>query len=63
MKHVNSTIKAKMKLHNMTYWQLADLLGVAESTLYRWFRHELPEDEKQRILEVIRKAGEAVVSN
>lgn len=63
MKHVNSTIKAEMKLHNMTYWQLADLLGVAESTLYRWFRHELPEEEKQRILAVIRKEGETVVSD
>ena len=55
MKETNREIKAAMKRHKMTYWQLADLLKVCESTVYRWFRHELSEDRKQYILALIEK--------
>lgn len=34
-------------------WELAEALGVADATLSRKLRRELPDDEKQRILEVI----------
>ena len=34
-------------------WELAEALGVADATLSRKLRHELPEDEKQKILEII----------
>ena len=47
----------------MFNYELADLLGVSEFTLSRKLRKELPEEEKQRILAVIRKEGEALVSD
>ena len=34
-------------------WELAEALGVADATLSRKLRRELPDDEKQRILEII----------
>ena len=34
-------------------WELAEALGVADATLSRKLRRELPEDEKQKILEII----------
>lgn len=34
-------------------WELAEALGVADATLSRKLRRELPNDEKQRVLEII----------
>ena len=59
----NVEIRNELRKRRMFNYELAELLGVSEFTLSRKLRKELPEDEKQRILEVIRKAGEAVVSN
>ena len=38
----------------MKQYELADLLGISEWTLSRKLRTELPDDEKQRILDIIR---------
>lgn len=34
-------------------WQIADKLGIVDSTLSRKLRHELKEEEKQKILAII----------
>lgn len=34
-------------------WELAEALGIADTSLSRKLRRELPDDEKQRILEII----------
>lgn len=34
-------------------WELAEHLGMTEFTFCRKLRHELPEDEKARIMEAI----------
>lgn len=59
----NIEIRNELKKRRMFNYELADLLGVSEFTLSRKLRKELPEEEKQRILAVIRKEGEAVVSD
>lgn len=49
----NNDIRAALFEARMTQGDLADLLGVSESTLYRMFRKELPEKEQKRIVWII----------
>lgn len=59
----NKEVREEMRKAGITQWRLGELLGVSENTVNRKLRKELPEEEKQRILAVIRKEGEAVVSD
>lgn len=49
----NLDIREALKNANMRHWVLADELGIDESTLTRWLRHELPTDKKERIMKII----------
>lgn len=53
----NEEIRKAMKTKGLKQWQLAELLGISEQTMYRKLRTELPEDEKQKILGVINSCG------
>ena len=35
-------------------WQVADALGIADAQLSRKLRKELPDEEKQKIFEIVR---------
>ena len=50
----NEEIRKAMKQAGLSQWQLGDLLGCSENTVQRKLRKEIPEDEKQKILKVIR---------
>ena len=49
----NKEIRARLVLVGIKQWQLAESLGIAEATLSRKLRKELPQDEKEKILRVI----------
>lgn len=51
----NREIRDKVSANGMRLWELADELGIADTTLSRWLRHELPEDRKRLIVETIDK--------
>lgn len=53
----NELIKNAIARNGIHQWELADALGVHESTLCKKLRHELPADEQARILEVIEGIG------
>lgn len=36
-------------------WQVADALGIADAQLSRKLRKELPDDEKEKIFEIIQE--------
>ncbi len=36
-------------------WQIADALGIADCNFSRKLRKELPQDEKEKIFEIIKK--------
>lgn len=40
------------------HWQIADKLGIREETFSKMLRKELPEDMKQKVMEVIDKMTE-----
>ena len=49
----NTDIKVAAIRAGVKLWELAEALGIADTSLSRKLRRELPDDEKQRILEII----------
>ena len=53
MARPNNAIRDAMYDHRLAQWQLAELLGVSETTIWRKLRSELPEKEQRRIIWII----------
>lgn len=49
----NLEIRHALAKKKMKYWQLADLLGIADGTLSRKLRYEIEGEEKEKILSII----------
>ena len=49
----NNDLRGYMRKHFVPYWKLALKIGVAESTLIRWLRTELPEHKKQEYMSMV----------
>lgn len=56
----NQEIRIALKKNKMKQWQLAELLEINESVLSRRLRKELPDKEKERILDIIRDNSQVV---
>ena len=54
----NNKVRNAMKTYGVKQWELADLLGLHEVTLCKKLRHELPEDEQKRMIDLIRQHAE-----
>lgn len=52
----NKRIRIKMAEYEITQYGLSKLLGVSEMTVYRRLRDELPEEEQDRICDLIEKS-------
>ena len=42
-------------------WQVAEALGIADTSLSRKMRKELPPDEKERIVRIIRELSQEAI--
>jgi predicted XRE-type DNA-binding protein len=51
--NVNSEVKKAIKEANVKQWMVAERYGLHEGNFSRLLRHELPEDEKEKILGII----------
>lgn len=49
----NQEVRLYAKSSGVRLWQIAEALGIWEATLSRKLRHELPTEEKERILGII----------
>lgn len=49
----NLKIRVAMISNNVKQWEVAELLKVSEPSLSRMLRHELPEEEQDRIVKAI----------
>lgn len=49
----NEDIRQAAKAAQVKLWQIAEVVGLNDGNFSRKLRHELPDDEKQRILEII----------
>ena len=54
----NNEIRTKAKEKSVKLWQIADALQISEPTITRRLRHELPGEEKQKILALIDQIAE-----
>ena len=52
----NIEIREAIKESGFKHWQVADMIGVADTTFCRMLRRELSEDKKQEILKTIQAA-------
>ncbi len=43
----------------MKLWEIADYIGIAQSTLTVWLRHELSEEKKQLMLDAVEAIASA----
>lgn len=51
----NMEIRTELMKYGMKNYELAELLGIADSALSRKLRKELPDEEKRKIIQVIRE--------
>lgn len=56
----NQRIRKEARLYDVKLWQIADRLGLNDGNFSRKLRRELPDDEQERIINLIHEiAGEA----
>ena len=53
----NKKIRMKLLEHDLKQWELAKIMGKSEATVYRLLREELPEEEQDRICDLIESTG------
>ncbi|MGM9628990.1 MAG: hypothetical protein ACI3V4_13040 [Faecousia sp.] len=49
----NVEIRSAFMKAGIKQWQVAETLGISETTFSKKLRHELPQDEKKNILTII----------
>lgn len=55
----NESLRREMRLLNVPFWRLAKEWECNETTAVKRFRTELPHEEQERVLTLIRKAAQA----
>lgn len=51
----NAAIRAAAKTAGVYLWQIADEIGITDNEFSRRLRHELPEQEQERIFRIIKE--------
>ncbi len=51
----NMQIRQNAETSRVKLWEIAEVLGITDSTLSRKLRKELPDDEQERILAIIER--------
>lgn len=54
----NFEIRDECRQHNVKLWELAEEIGVSEATMTRKLRRELPHEQQEHILTVIREIAD-----
>ena len=55
----NEALRREMRLLNVPFWRLAKEWGCNETTAVKRFRTELPPEEQEMVLTLIRQAAQA----
>ena len=58
MQAANYEIRSECHKYNIKLWELAEWIGVSESTMTRKLRRELPSEQRDHILSMICKLTE-----
>lgn len=54
----NQKIRDAAKKHGVKLWEVGDVLGLNDGNFSRKLRHELPAEEQENIIEIIRSIAE-----
>lgn len=57
---MNKDIRNLAKASGVFLWQIADAMGIAESTFMRKLRKEFPPEEQEKILAIIEELAKEV---
>ncbi len=57
----NDKIREAAKTAGVKLWQIAEAVGLSDGNFSRKLRHELPEDEQERILGIIEELAKEAV--
>lgn len=49
----NQDIKQLIKSKRIFIYEIADVIGITEFSLHRWFRHDLTDEQRQKVLDAI----------
>ena len=49
----NIEIKRRLRAYHISYFELGELLGKSETTIYRWLRKELDKSEREKLNKAI----------
>ena len=53
----NADVKKEMRSRGVHQWQIADYLGIGESTMCKKMRYELDPDFKEKVMNAIQTIG------
>lgn len=56
----NQDIRSTAAGAGVKLWEIADALGIADSSFSRKLRKELPQEEKEKIFSIIKKLSQEV---
>lgn len=54
----NQDVRDRAKKAQVPHWRIADALGITEFTFSRMLRYELPDEKKDKILDIIDRLRE-----
>ena len=54
----NQDIRNEIKALGVKHWQIAEKLGIHEGNFSRKLRHELPEEDKEKIRAIIKELAQ-----
>ena len=60
IKYVNKDIRDRVSLYGICYWEIAEAIGVSDSTIYRWMRTPLSAEHRLMVNAAIDKIKESI---
>ena len=51
----NIEIRKAIDAAGLKYYEVAEAVGVADTTFTKWLRRELPDDKRQLVMDAIKK--------
>lgn len=54
----NCDLRLFAKACGVSMWRIAEKIGISEPTFYRKLRHELPEEDKEKIRAIIKELAQ-----
>lgn len=51
----NLELHKLLKSKNIPLWKIADEIGISETTIYRWFRKPLTNEQYQKIMSAVKQ--------